>query len=851
MDSPALGGVENIAGRALGTIGVLGALRGGGLMNYMNARARALSDPATRATLEGSPFTSGLYWVGGGYGGDGGSVAPPGQPMPAAGGVAKPEEVQPGPYASGYVFPSDGGVAPPVAPPAAQQVAVPSANAFAIPGYEPGTARSWHPYLTPYAPEEALKEQARATMLQGVASNDLGQRAQYKMAAGIPLTQQEYGAALGLGAAAVRAGGAGTTVQLDVPGMKTQVGSPYNFSAITSEEYPTFELATAAANARNAGLTPGSPGWRVVPSGRGSFLLTPPPTREQVLPTAPPAPAIRGEQPGTLPAPKITGQTSAPPAPTVPITPGPTAAAQPPGGGNTVAIRNNNPGNITASPATLRYPGVVGTETVGSRTFLTFESPESGYNAMERLLQGPGYRDLPVDDAMRRWTTGTTKPTFDEQGRPQGYDLPAMTGRLGIDPSQSIASLSPDQRSALVREMSVREGFSARGGGAPRPSGVTVAATPPPSRPSLLSRITPGGTAYAAEPPPGATVEAPPAFDPNATVPHVIVPAPVPAGATVGYPSPAPEPGPGTIVPAPIPRLRTPGAPVGIPGAPPPAAELPGVAVDPNTGLPLQSRTYESQTGSETFTAPPRGDVHTQLLLRYNGVTDPAIATPAQVVNYFATEQALKNNESMDKATIERMQRGMTEGESKEFTRLTEMKAGINDFLKAYPDPADRAKFLGLITAPLQTIRERIGWQDAGAIRDFRNAFSPFSLESLTDEKGKPVPGMEGIAQMAPSVQDSAGAFESNLQHFKDALDRRITIVSNLRAMPVGEATPALVNSWVDQLQHDSLAQRLSVFPQTTAPPAAPPPAVAAPPPPSAPPPPTATAPPWQPNWVQ
>src|SRR5262249_34429083 len=141
--------------------------------------------------------------------------------------------------------------------------------------------------------------------------------------------------------------------------------------------------------------------------------------------------------------------------------------------------------------------------------------------------------------------------------------------------------------------------------------------------------------------------------------------------------------------------------------------------------------------------------------------------------------------------------------------------------------------------------------QDAGVIRDFRNAFSPFSLESLTDEKGKPVPGMEGIAQMAPSVQDSAGAFESNLQHFKDALDRRITIVSNLRGMPVGEATPALVNSWVDQLHPDTPPQRLSVFPQTGAPPTPPPPAAAAPPPASAPPPPAATAPAWQPNWVR
>src|SRR5262249_18008564 len=204
------------------------------------------------------------------------------------------------------------------------------------------------------------------------------------------------------------------------------------------------------------------------------------------------------------------------------VTPGPTAAAQPSGGGNTVAMRNNNPGNITASAATLRLPGVVGTETVGSHTFLTFDSPESGYAGMDTMLRGPGYRDLPFDDAMRRWTTGTTKPTFDEQGRPQGYDLPAMAGRLGIDRSQPIASLSPDQRGALVREMSVREGFSA-GGGPSRARPVAVAATPTP-RPSRLGGLNLGGTAEAAAPPPGATVEGPPALDPHALPPQPRVP---------------------------------------------------------------------------------------------------------------------------------------------------------------------------------------------------------------------------------------------------------------------------------------------------------------------------------------
>jgi hypothetical protein len=46
MNSPITQGIENVAGRALGTVGMLASLRGGGLINYLNARSRALSDPS-------------------------------------------------------------------------------------------------------------------------------------------------------------------------------------------------------------------------------------------------------------------------------------------------------------------------------------------------------------------------------------------------------------------------------------------------------------------------------------------------------------------------------------------------------------------------------------------------------------------------------------------------------------------------------------------------------------------------------------------------------------------------------------------------------------------------------------
>jgi len=784
MDSPAggvLGGIENIAGRALGTVGMLASLRGGGLINYMNARARALSDPATRATLIDSPFTAGTYFLGGG-GGGGGPVAPPGQPMPAVGGVAQPEETQPG--FVGPVAPPDVSQTPaPVvapAPRAVQTVAGPQDVRYLPAGGE------WYPNVAPLDYASQVKaEQDRSTMI-GLTSSDPAIRTQSKLAIGVPLSQAEVEQAIGTGRGMVQLAGPGSQVQYKLPGGAMTVGSPYNLAPIAVDEFPTYDQAAAAAGTRG-------PGWNVEQTNRGTFKPVPPPTREQVLPAAPPPPVMRGG-----------GASAAPMTPAVPPTP--------------------RPGGVDPFHS-------------------AFDATADKYGLPRGLLNGIAQTESSFNPAAVNKQSGA-------QGLMQF--LPATAARYNVEPFDPASAI--DGAGRYMRDLMDQTGGNLHAalqqyGGAT----TTDYAGPVLARMSNFQRwmaqqMSPGQAEAA--PPPRAAVEAPPAFDPNAVVPHVVVPAPAPGAATVGYPSAAPEPGPGTIVPTPIPQLRTPGAPVGIPGAPPPAKELPGIPVDPTSGMPLQSRTYESQTGSETYTAPPRGDVPTQLKLRYNGISDPAIATPAQVVNYFATEQALKNNESMDKATIERMQRGMTEGESKEFTRLAEMKTAINDFLKAYPEPADRAQFLGLVNAPLQTLRERIGWQDAQTIRDFRNAFSPFSLESLTDEKGKAQPGMEGIAQMAPSVNDSSGAFESNLQHFKDALDRRITIVSNLRSMPVGEATPALVNSWVDQLQHDSLAQRLSVFPQSAAPPTAPPPAAAAPPP-STPPPPTAAAPPWQPNWVQ
>src|SRR5215475_1072506 len=266
-DSPVFNTIKNVAGYGVGTLAALTTIKSGGLGNYIMNRQRMLQDPNFRASLEGSPFASGFFGV---SGSTGAAPALPSLPQTAAGGpVAQPQPgppagPQPGPYAGGYVFPETGQqVAPPAPTPPGQQVAqpLPTPTAQNVPGYEPGTARMWHPYLSPYEPKTALEQQGLATTEIGVTSTDPTQRAQFKMAGGIPLNQQEQDAAVAAAQRMQKLGGPGTVVQLDIPGMKTNVGSPYNFSAVTSEEYPTPQLAAAAAAARNANIPAGNPQW--------------------------------------------------------------------------------------------------------------------------------------------------------------------------------------------------------------------------------------------------------------------------------------------------------------------------------------------------------------------------------------------------------------------------------------------------------------------------------------------------------------------------------------------------------------------------------------------------------------
>lgn len=109
--------------------------------------------------------------------------------------------------------------------------------------------------------------------------------------------------------------------------------------------------------------------------------------------------------------------------------------------------RNNNPLNIKASEFTINYPGVKGKDPVPATDggqFLVFATPEAGLGAAKKLITGESYRNLTVDQALKRWS-----------GKGYGAEIaPEFSGLR-------IKDLTPVQVDSLVKKMATREGYYA------------------------------------------------------------------------------------------------------------------------------------------------------------------------------------------------------------------------------------------------------------------------------------------------------------------------------------------------------------------------------------------------------
>jgi hypothetical protein len=765
--------LANVAGRGLGAFAALESLRSGGLANFMLNRQRFLTDPALRETLVGSPFASGFFQVGG-------ERVSPGQQLIAA-------------------------------PPGFMGPTIPTPAGPAEFGRLPAR---WMPSLPPLAPAEFLKTETERAVRAGLESGDPVRVAQAKMALKIPLTAEEQALAA-TSAGALQSGvqaatGAPTTVSLDIPGGQLTIGSPYaglgtggfldeglarraaaatgRVAVQTDRGWQLFDPAAVPGTVQTPAqgempleqLTPVLlPGQVAQPTGRSDAqgrplyqAVTPPKLPE---PTPSPLPALPGQLGGPPPTPGAPPITPAPrPAPartTTPTTGGPPA---------TIATRTNNPGNIKDGPFARAQPGYVGAgpEATDGGRFAVFDSPQAGLAAQATLLQGPAYRNLSIDAAMRKWSN-----------RGYGGEVGAA---VGIDPRRRVGSLSAPELVALTTRQAVQEGFQfpEAGGGLPPP----VAAPPPTPAPVAVPP---------AAPPPRPAPAAPP----------VVRPAPPPAPAPVVPPVAAPPP-------APPPPLRPSDV---IPGLPRPETRI---------GYPPPAPAEEAGAAPVVPPLPELG---------------PAVVTPAvpqeptqaqPLVVKRETQKGPEGERTLESAELP------AEAATKAVGTLLNYRNYAQRVLTAFPDPAERAKYVGWLARPAAEVK-----QLASADRrfsDFKTVMAPFQL-SFFDRAGAALSEFE-IAVLRdglPTGQERTPTdFESKLAYFPDLVEEQLAIRLAQQRTPIEAQTGA----WADQIQRDLEAARAARWQarglgapapaaEAPAPPAAagaaaPPPAAEAPPPP-------------------
>jgi Transglycosylase SLT domain len=887
-DSPVFNAIKSVAGYGVGTLAALQTIKGGGLGSYLMNRQRLMSDPGFRASLAGSPFMSGVFGVSGHTGPE---PAAPG--LPATAGTAL--VAQPGPYASGYMFPSTDGQQ--VAPPGqAGPGQLPTPTALNMPGYEPGTPRRWQPNLPPYDPEQALKQQGLATAALGVQSEDVGLRAQSKMAAGIPLTRDEVAAAT-LTARGVQAlGGQGTVVQLDIPGMKTNVGSPYNFTATGADEYPTAQLAQAAAAARNASIPPGNPQWTVMPTGRGTYMLSPPATAAQVAPLPPPAtpPNVQGGTPATPPR----VATPATPPQTPPVTPPPAAPPTQPGpyaGGYVLPATppSQPPAPAAAPPAPPPQPPAPPPSSAFDRDAIvphTVAPEPSG---------GTGYPSPAFDDQ----GVGSPSGAFIDQG---GVVSPAPPPPTPRPPASPIVAPSGhiDLHAPWLRQLEVERGLPAGvlSGFAEKESGgnARIVARDPNSSAAGLFQITAGtardwgmspadrfdpvkaatatadvlaqrarsvgieravGMHYGGPGTPFNQVVGSSGLSPAGYSSDVLARAQkyAPAAGEVGYPSGSFDAEAAQLTVPVVPKPPVVAPPMPPAEAPPaPAAHGPTVLTGPpgyppEQQMPMTGETRKTAEGEQTFHAPETSNADSRAVLTYNGVTNLETASPEKIRGIWNTQRYLDRQRKMDDAEIARTQKAVLEGDGAGLLSLMHARDGINRLVTDFPDPNVRAYYVGTLRYPIDTLKQMFSNdpQLAKFHTDVAALGVPLEGGSMIGRMlGLPggsalLPGEQGaLKSVLPSGATEPATFEENLQTYRDTVDSSIAMRDFLRGRPVGSTSVADVNNFLTNW-NDARAQRrldaLRAAPPAEAPDArrvpmspAPPPAPATPPPPSA-----------------
>ena len=328
----------------------------------------------------------------------------------------------------------------------------------------------------------------------------------------------------------------------------------------------------------------------------------------------------------------------------------------------------------------------------------------------------------------------------------------------------------------------------------------------------------------------------------------------------VGYPSGAPPPVDyrgvpfRTAVPDLTPRALglPPPPPAGVPpdiGAPtgrggPPLFPL----VDPATGVPLSSVTEKGSSRDQTYNVPSPAAGNVAANMQRAGISDFRTATPAQIEEYKRLDAADKAREKVMDADIARA-RGATPGENmRALNVFNDYRQGLNTLFADFPNPEDRAKYVGWLNQPIREVRALV--QQDPQFEKFVRDSAPFQYKAFNSDKGALSDDEQhALANLLPTGREvNAVSYEQRLQGFNDIVNARLGMRTAQLHMAPDEITPAWWNAAnqavadqaaADKLQAGGSVAGTAVGAALGAPPSRPAPA----PPPAAPPPVAAPAP--------
>jgi len=251
--------------------------------------------------------------------------------------------------------------------------------------------------------------------------------------------------------------------------------------------------------------------------------------------------------------------------------------------------------------------------------------------------------------------------------------------------------------------------------------------------------------------------------------------------------------------------------------------------------VPLQKVTKKYQSGEEeTFGATPIRNPEVRLRLREVGITNPDLASPAQIAAYEQDELSDTQRLEIAKSDIQRLRRGQSESEQSATQTLMDYRNNLNKFLEDFPRASDRDIYIGWINRPYRDFLEH--FRADPKFQDFVADLAPFQ-ERFFERAGSALTTHE-IAVLAPTLPTGGevdpAAFEARLQRFNDRVNDRLSLRLVTQSMPAEEITPDFANKYLETLGAQRAARRLAAVTGPEAPPPeAPPATVTLPPPPS------------------